>query len=217
MENTQVCAAAKREKGASAARKRSDVRYRQQRDAGDTTSDGERWKVTGGVRRGGRGVRRWSSGVGGSRGGGGGPRRGGRQTIRGGGNGRSSRTVLTGHKYGEAGKVNRRRLRRQRLRGGKREAHFTTSDAAAALLRQRRGEGGGRGGGSHQGKWNVTRVFLRPRRRSCTDSTLTCTADETLARERPSRSDSRLREITDDLGALAGAGETRAGPKTSRE
>lgn len=152
MENTQVCAAAKREKGASAARKRSDVRYRQQRDAGDTTSDGERWKVTGGVGRGGGGVRRWSSEVGGGSGGGGGggPRRGGRQTIRGGGNGRSSRTVLTGHKYGEAGKVNRRRLRRQRLRGGKREAHFTASDAAAAaaLLRQcwEGGWVGGRGG-----------------------------------------------------------------------
>lgn len=48
MENTQVCGGGEeREKGASAARKRSDVRYRQQRDAGDTTSDGERWKVTG--------------------------------------------------------------------------------------------------------------------------------------------------------------------------
>lgn len=48
------------------ARKRSDVRYRQQRDAGDTTSDGERWEVTGGVgeeRRGRGGARRWSSGV----------------------------------------------------------------------------------------------------------------------------------------------------------
>lgn len=110
---------------------------------------------------------------------GGGPRWGGRQTIRGRGSGRSSRTVLTGHKYGEAGKVNRRRLRRERLRRG-REAHFTTSDTAA-LLRQQRGnegemeqeeevgekeEGGGVGGGGgrgRQGKWNngMSRVSSR--------------------------------------------------------
>lgn len=159
---------------------------------------------------------------------GGGPRRGGRQTIRGRGNGRSSRTVLTGHKYGEAGKVNRRHLRRERLRGG-REAHFTISDTAAALLRQRQEgvgfggegemeqeeevgekEGGGR---SRRGKWNngISHVCSRTCWPWCTHSSLTCTVDETLARERPSRSDSRLWEIADDLGALAGAGETGRG------
>lgn len=50
--HTGVRGGAKGEMGASAARKRSDVRYRQQRDAGDAAFDGERWKVTGGVRRG---------------------------------------------------------------------------------------------------------------------------------------------------------------------
>lgn len=66
MENTQVCtaaaAAAKRERSLGGA-ERSGVRYRQQRDAGDTTSDGERWKVTGGAGRSGRvcgdGVQGW--------------------------------------------------------------------------------------------------------------------------------------------------------------
>lgn len=83
---------------------------------------------------------------------GGGPRRGGRQTIRGRGNGRSSPTVLTGHKYGEAGKVNRRRLRRERHRRG-REAHFSTSDSAAALLRQRQEVAGVREGWSRRRRW----------------------------------------------------------------
>lgn len=41
--------------------------------------------------------------------------------------------------------------------------------------------------------------------------------DDTLDRERPSRSDSRLGENTDDFGALVGAGETAEGPNTSRE
>lgn len=52
----------KRERSLGGA-ERSDVRYRQQRDAGDTTSDGERWKVTGGAGRSGRvcgdGVQGW--------------------------------------------------------------------------------------------------------------------------------------------------------------
>lgn len=119
---------------------------------------------------------------------GGGLRREGRQTIRGRGNGRSSRTVLTGHKYGEAGKVNRHRLREERLRRG-REAHFTTSDTAAVSVRRGKGGGGvkeeielgdevgekvkgGVGGGrgrergrSRQGNWNngMSRVSSRVR------------------------------------------------------
>lgn len=54
MENTQVCpvaAAVERERSLCGV-KRSDVKYRQQRDAGDKTSDGERWKVTGCAGRG---------------------------------------------------------------------------------------------------------------------------------------------------------------------
>lgn len=38
--------------------------------------------------------------------------------------------------------------------------------------------------------------------------TLTCTAEETLDRDRPSRSDSRLEEKTEAFGAFVGAGET---------
>lgn len=114
-----------------------------------------------------------------------GQRQGGRRTIRGRGNGRSSRTVLTGHKYAEAGKVNGHRLRRERLHGG-REAHFTTSDAGTAILSASRrcayvcgcvcvggikqvvgqkGEGVGGGGRSHQGKWNdgMSRMSSRVR------------------------------------------------------
>lgn len=100
-------------------RERSNIRYTQQRDTRDTTSDREGWKVTDGQgrderersRAGGLGgeAQKWSSRVCKSR-----RRRGwGRQTIRDTGNRQSSRTVLTGHKYKEAGKVNRRRLRQK--------------------------------------------------------------------------------------------------------
>lgn len=40
-------------------------------------------------------------------------------------------------------------------------------------------------------------------------STLTCMVEEMLERERPSRSDSRLGETTDDFGVFEGAGETK--------
>lgn len=42
-------------------------------------------------------------------------------------------------------------------------------------------------------------------------SILTCMAEETLERDRPSRSDSRLEERTIDFGAFVGAGETKGG------
>lgn len=47
-------------------------------------------------------------------------------------------------------------------------------------------------------------------------SVLTCRAgEEMLERERPSRSDSRLEERTEDVGALVGAGETKHKESTS--
>lgn len=129
MENTQVCTVAaevKRKRSLRCA-ERSDVKHRQQRDARDSTSDGERWKVMGAKEGAGgraKGVRRWSSRV---------VQGGRRLTMRGRGNGRSNGTVLTGHKYGEAGKVNGSRLREEWFHGGRR-AHFTASEAAAAFL-----------------------------------------------------------------------------------
>lgn len=43
---------------------------------------------------------------------------------------------------------------------------------------------------------------------------LTCMVEEMLERERPSRSESRLEEMTEDGSAFVGAGETKRTQKT---
>lgn len=45
----------------------------------------------------------------------------------------------------------------------------------------------------------------------------TCMAEETLERERPSRSDIRLEERTEDFGVFAFAGETEKGHKENEK
>lgn len=188
---------------------RSNIRYTQQRDTRDTTSDREGWKVTDGQgrderersRAGGLGgeAKKWSSRVWKSR-----RWRGwGRQTIRDTGNRQSSRTILTGHKYKKAGKVNRRRLRQKCSTGERGSFHHLRRRTAPLSV--------------SRGEWSTLDTHEMSYVCVCVlQTTLTCMVDETLDSERPSRSDNRLGEITEDFWVFVGAGQTER-CKSSRD
>lgn len=59
----------------------------------------------------------------------------------------------------------------------------------------------------HVGGGRVPR--LAQLQQTCARRSLTCTAEETLDRERPSRSDSRLEETSEGCGAFVVAGVTK--------
>lgn len=122
-----------------------------------------------------------------------------KKTIRDPGNSEGCTAVLTSYKYKKAEKVNSCWLEQKCSSGELDSFHHQIQSCAV----QSQDEGNDQ---LSERWWREVRPTVDTQTQTL--STLTCKVDDTLERERPSRSDRRLEAMTGGFGVLEGTGET---------